>query len=52
MKIKMLALASLLTLSSIASAQSVTVGYAQRALDAGGQEHRSEERRVGKECRL
>lgn len=41
MKIKMLALASLLTLSSIASAQSVTVGYAQRALDAGGQEHQN-----------
>lgn len=41
MKLKMLALAGLLTVSSIASAQSVTVGYAQRALDAGSQEHQN-----------
>ena len=41
MKIKMLALASLLAVSSIASAQSVTVGYAHRALDSGAQEHQN-----------
>lgn len=38
MKIKMLALAALLTISGYAAAQSVTVGYANRTLDAGGQE--------------
>lgn len=41
MKFKMLALASLIAASSIASAQSVTVGYADKALTAGGQEHQT-----------
>jgi hypothetical protein len=39
MKIKILALAALLTISGYAAAQSVTVGYANRTLDAGGHEN-------------
>jgi hypothetical protein len=41
MKLKMLALASLLAASTVASAQSVTVGYALRSLDSGAQEHQN-----------
>jgi hypothetical protein len=41
MKIKMLALATLLTISGYAAAQSVTVGYADRDLKKGGQEHQT-----------
>lgn len=41
MKFKMFALAALMGLASFANAQSVTVGYSQRALEAGGQEHQN-----------
>lgn len=41
MKFKMLALASLIAASSIAGAQSVTVGYSHKALDSGAQEHQN-----------
>lgn len=41
MKMKMLAAATLFVASSIASAQSVTVGFANRALDSGGSEHQT-----------
>jgi hypothetical protein len=41
MKLKMLALASLIAASSIASAQSVTVGFAQKDLDSGAKEHQN-----------
>jgi hypothetical protein len=41
MKIKMFALAALMSVAGLASAQSVTVGYANRTLDAGGQEHQT-----------
>lgn len=41
MKIKMFALAAMVSATTFASAQSVTVGYANRVLDAGGQEHQT-----------
>jgi hypothetical protein len=41
MKIKMMALVALVSVAGYASAQSVTVGYAIRALEAGGQEHQT-----------
>jgi len=41
MKVKMLVLASLFVASSMASAQSVTLGYALRDLATGQQEHQN-----------
>lgn len=41
MKMKTLALATLISAASLASAQSVSVGYADKALDAGGHEHQT-----------
>jgi hypothetical protein len=41
MKMKMIALAALMTVYGSVNAQSVTVGYANRDLDAGGQEHQT-----------
>ncbi len=41
MKYKMFAVVALMSVASFAGAQSVTVGYSQRVLDAGGQEHQN-----------
>ena len=41
MKLKMFAASALICVASVAGAQSVTIGYAQRALDSGGQEHQN-----------
>jgi hypothetical protein len=41
MKIKMLAFAALVSIAEFASAQSVTVGYAYRDLDAGTSDHQT-----------
>lgn len=41
MKMKMFALAALMSVATFASAQSVSVGYADRALKTGAQEHQT-----------